>query len=160
MKALHYLAKHGVTPKGDRQALVSTILYMSPLGNKDLVIYPDASWLDDADRRHRMLHWLNGTVEDIYQELKAMPIRELVEMLEDAIDQCVWDYGIENKVPNLTGKMADGREWARLWNRFLCIPEGSKGEWSNKAEVIEAYSTENRWEEEASSIIRVCEEVT
>lgn len=157
MKALHYLASKGVPLRGDRESLIATILWFSPFGNKDLVLYPDAKWLGCAESRRRMFHWLDGTVEAIYAELKAMPISTLVAMLEDCMDQIVWDYGIERKVRNLPAAMADTKQWAALWNGFLGIE--TDGAWSNKAEIIETYAVENRWRSEAAEIIEVCEEV-
>ena len=155
MKALHYLLSRKIPLPGNRDSLVRTILWFSPLGNKDLIIYPESTWIDDPSRKKRMLHWLDGTVEDIYTELNQIPVCDLVQMLEDCMDTIVWDHGIESRVKNLHGKMLSGEGWASIWNDFL----GVKGEnsWDFKFEVIEAYSNENRWGEEAQEIVDICE---
>lgn len=155
LKALYYLAKKGVSLTGDRDSLIRTILWFSPLGNKELIIYPDAKWVEDPSRKRRMICWLDGDVESIYGELKETPISDLVLMLEDCMDVIVWDYGVENRVGNLPEGVKDSKTWASLWNGFIGV-EG-EGAWDNKFEIVEAYSKENRWGKEAQQIIDICD---
>ncbi len=155
MKALHYLASKGVPPAGNRDSLIRTILWFSPFGHKQLTIYPDSKWVEDPERRRRMFCWLDGDVESIYEELNEISISDLVRMLEDCMDTIVWDYGVEHRVRNLVQGFENSRNWASLWNGFIGL-EG-EGAWDNKFEIVEAYSNENRWGEEAQQIIDICE---
>ena len=138
--------------RGTMDSLISTILWFSPMGHKDLVIYPDARWLDEPERKHRMIRWLDGELEGIYWEMKEMSVVGLREMLEDCMDQIVWDYGIEHRVPNLPTAMTQSKQWASLWNGFLGVTNPSE-QWDAKAQIIDAYATENRWKEETKPIV-------
>jgi hypothetical protein len=157
MKALNYLMAKGVTPSADRNSLISTIVWLSPGGRQNLAIYPDCQWIDIPEKRALMFALLDGEINCLYNAMVNLPTDGLIGLLETTMDLRCYNHGLEKRVGNLTEVMGDTRQWANLWNSYIGLSPDEEGSWDHKAEIILAYSVENRWEKEAKPIVEALE---
>ena len=169
MKALQYLRNFNAAPPLDRQNLLSTIIYFTDtFFNSHTIMEPDClewvqeGWRGEGEGSHErfssrcdlILYSTSGDVRALTPYLVKQDDQTLYELFIELIDILVM-YQAMSQEDLLTydfDKLKDPVYWAKLWNNFLGL-ENKTEQWDNKAQIIEAYTTDGRYEEDAQSII-------
>jgi hypothetical protein len=166
MKAIDYLRKFDAAPKYDRDSILATIVFFThSYFNSHTIMEPDClSWVQDGwreddgthdrfeERCSLILYTTAGDVRASMPYLVKQDDKTLYELMIELMDLMVMYQGMAEGDMDSWESMKDTNHWAKLWNNLLGI-EKKKEMWSNKAEVIEAYSSDGRWEESAQEIV-------
>jgi hypothetical protein len=166
MKAIDYLRKFDAAPKYDRDSILATIIFFTHSHfNSHTIMEPDClSWVQDGwreddgtherfeERCSLILYTTAGDVRASMPYLVKQDDKTLYELMIELMDLMVMYQGMAEGDMDSWESMKDTNHWAKLWNNLLGIKK-KKEMWSNKAEVIEAYSSDGRWEESAQEIV-------
>jgi len=166
MKAVNYLRKFDAAPEYDRDSILATIIFFTHhYFNSHTIMEPDClSWVQDGwrgengtkerfdERCDLILYTTAGDVRASMPYLIKQDDQTLYELMVELMDLMVMYQGMAEGDMDSWESMKDTKHWAKLWNNLLGI-EKKKEMWGNKAEVIEAYSSDGRWIDEAKEII-------
>lgn len=166
MKAIDYLRKFGAAPEYNRNSVLSTIIFFThSYFNSHTIMEPDClSWVQDGwreeggnheqfeERCSLILYTTAGDVRAAMPYLVKQTDKTLYELMIELFDLMVMYQGMAEGDMDSYETMQDPKHWATLWNNLLGIKKKSE-KWSSKAEIIEAYSSDERWLEEAQEIL-------
>jgi hypothetical protein len=166
MKAIEFLRKFDVAPSYDRQSIIATIIFFThAYFNSHTIMEPDClNWVQEGwrgeegsherfdERCDLILYTTAGDVRATVPYLIKQDDQTLYELMIELMDLMVMYQGMAEGDMDSYETMKDSKHWATLWNNLLGIKKKSE-KWSNKAEVIEAYSSDGRWIEEAQEIL-------
>lgn len=162
MKADKYLEGFGVKPKYSRKSLVNTIIFFSgTFFNAKMGMEPDCfEWcqaangnLENFNKRCNLMWFASsGNLKELIPLLDQLDSKELFELMCEVLDLIVyWELISKEDFDNFD-KITDSVFWAKAFNDFLMIEE-EENRWSSKAQVIRAYSIDNRWSDEAKKLV-------
>lgn len=166
MKAIDYLRKFDAAPNYNRNSVLSTIIFFTHnYFNSHTIMEPDClswtqgGWREDGGSHEEfekrcslILYTTAGDVRAAMPYLVRQDDKTLYELMVELLDLMVMYQGMAEGDMDSYESMKDPKHWATLWNNLLGIKKKSE-QWSNKAEIVEAYSSDERWLEEAQEII-------
>jgi hypothetical protein len=162
MKADKYLEKCGVKPRYNKKSLINTIVFFSgTFFHSEMMLEPDCfEWCQAAndnlehfnERCNLMSFASSGNLKELLPLLNKLDSKELFEFMCEVLDLVVyWQLISEEDFDNFD-KITDSTFWAKAFNDFLMI-EDEENRWDSKAQVIRAYSIDNRWSDEAKKLV-------
>jgi hypothetical protein len=166
MKVVNYLNKFNVKPKYDRVSVLSTIIWLVDcFFNSHTIVEPDClEWVQDGwrgeegtterfnERCNLVLYTTAGDIRASMPYLVKQNDQTLYELMIELLDTLVMYQGFAEGDMDSWESMKNSQHWAKLWNKCLSVENG-EDMWSNKAEIIEAYSSDQRFVETAEKVI-------
>ena len=167
MKAIDYLRKFDAAPKYDRDSILATIIFFThhyfhsqTIMEPDCLSWVQYGWQEEGvgtkerfdQRCDLILYTTAGDVRAAMPYLTKQDDKTLYELMIELMDIMVMYQGFAEGDMDSYESMQNTEKWAIFWNNLLGIKKKSE-KWSNKAEVIEAYSSDGRWLDKAREII-------